>query len=114
VNLVETSGKQVMKLSSGMYQRLGIARALVKKPSVLLLDEPWRSLDASPASQLWRLIRNLAGSGITIVLATHNFSEATAVADRIGILRQGELLDVCRNVGFTDEQLESFYLENYQ
>src|SRR5262249_23049648 len=87
VNLVKTADKQVRKLCSGMYQRLGIARALVKKPSVLLLDEPSRSLDLCAASQLWSLIRNLRSSGITIVLATHNFSEAIAVADRVGILR---------------------------
>src|ERR1035438_10708734 len=68
VGLGEAGGKQAMKLSSGMYQRLGIARALVKRPSVLLLDEPTRSLDPAAASHLWRLIRELAQSGITILL----------------------------------------------
>lgn len=111
VDLFEASGKQVMKLSSGMYQRLGIARALVKKPSVLLLDEPSRSLDASAANQLWNLIRDLSSAGITIVLATHNFTEAIAVADRIGILRQGEPLGVCHNVGLSEQQLKSLYLQ---
>jgi ABC-2 type transport system ATP-binding protein len=110
VDLTEAEGKQVMKLSSGMYQRLGIARALVKRPSVLLLDEPTRSLDPSAASNLWNLVRELSGAGITIVLATHNFAEAVAVADRIAVLRQGELLDVRRAGGLTVEQLRSFYL----
>jgi len=111
LNLVKAADKQVMKLSSGMHQRLGIARAWVKKPSVLLLDEPTRSLDFCAASQLWSLIHELARAGTTIVLATHNFSEAIAVANRVGILRQGRLLDSCRNVGFTEEQLRSRYLE---
>jgi ABC-2 type transport system ATP-binding protein len=108
---LDDGGKQVMKLSSGMNQRLGIARALIKRPSVLLLDEPSRSLDPAAASHLWRLIRQLADDGITIILATHNFSEAVAVADRIAILQKGELLASQRAGGFSVEQLRDFYLE---
>ena len=111
VGLQDAGGKQAMKLSSGMYQRLGIARALIKQPSVLLLDEPTRSLDPAAASHLWRLIRELAGNGITILLATHNFSEAIALADRIAILQKGELLAVQRAGAFSAEQMRDFYLE---
>lgn len=111
VGLSDASGKQAMKLSSGMYQRLGIARALIKQPSVLLLDEPTRSLDPAAASHLWQLIRNLADDGITILLATHNFSEAVAVADRIAILQRSELMAVQRARGFSVEQLRDFYLD---
>jgi len=111
VGLDDLGGKQAMKLSSGMYQRLGIARAVIKRPSVLLLDEPTRSLDPAAASHLWRLLRELAGNGITILLATHNFSEAVAVADHIAILQKGELLAVQRAGGFSVEQLRDFYLE---
>jgi ABC-2 type transport system ATP-binding protein len=111
VGLEEAAGKQAMKLSSGMYQRLGIARALLKRPSVLLLDEPTRSLDPAAAGHLWRLIRDLAHSGITILMATHNFSEVVAVADRIAILQKGELLAVERVRGFSVEKLRDFYLD---
>lgn len=111
VGLEDAGGKQAMKLSSGMYQRLGIARALIKRPSVLLLDEPTRSLDLAAAGHLWRLIRELADEGITILLATHNFSEAVAVADRIAILQNGELLATQRARGFSVEQLRDLYLE---
>jgi ABC-2 type transport system ATP-binding protein len=111
VGLQDAGGKQAMKLSSGMYQRLGIARALIKRPSVLLLDEPTRSLDPAAASHLWRLIRELADDGITILLATHNFSEAVAVADRIAVLQKGELLAVERVRGFSVERLRDFYLD---
>jgi ABC-2 type transport system ATP-binding protein len=111
VGLLEAGGKQAMKLSSGMYQRLGIARALIKRPSVLLLDEPTRSLDPAAASHLWRLIRELAHDGIAILLATHNFSEAVAVADRIAILQKGELLAVEPALGFSVERLRDFYLD---
>jgi ABC-2 type transport system ATP-binding protein len=111
VGLNEAAEKQVMKLSSGMYQCLGIARALIKRPSVLLLDEPARSLDPAAASHLWRLVRELSSTGITILLATHNFAEAAAVSDRIAILQQGQLLDLRRTASFSVEQLRSFYLE---
>ena len=110
VGLQEAGGKQAMKLSSGMYQRLGIARALIKRPSVLLLDEPTRSLDPAAAGHLWKLIRELASNGITIFLATHNFSEAVAVSDRIAILHAGNLMAVRRTRGFSVEQLRDFYL----
>jgi len=111
VGLDQASDKQAITLSSGMYQRLGIARALSKRPSVLLLDEPTRSLDPAAARNLWRLIRELADGGITILLATHNFSEALAVADRIVILQQGEVLAVRQTSGFGTEQMRDFYLE---
>src|SRR5579884_987119 len=93
VDLTAAADKQVMKLSSGMNQRLGIARALVKKPSVLLLDEPTRSLDPAASRELWRLICEMSHNGISIVLATHNFEEAAAVCDRVALLHRGELVD---------------------
>jgi ABC-2 type transport system ATP-binding protein len=90
--LEEKAHTLVMKFSSGMYQRLGIARALVKRPSVLLLDEPTRSLDAAAAAHFWATIRVLARQQTTVLLATHNFAEAAAVADRLLLLNRGELL----------------------
>jgi ABC-2 type transport system ATP-binding protein len=105
------SNKQVMKLSSGMHQRLGIARALIKRPRVLLLDEASRSLDPAAATQLWNLISTLGGAGITIVLASHNFAEAVAVSDRIAILQKGELLGACSARNVTVEALQRFYRE---
>jgi ABC-type multidrug transport system ATPase subunit len=94
-----------------MHQRLGIARALIKDPRVLLLDEPSRSLDPAAASQLWDLIRTLASAGITVVLATHNFAEAKAVSDRVAVLQQGELLGVCNARNTTVESLQRYYRE---
>jgi ABC-2 type transport system ATP-binding protein len=110
VNLTAVADKQVMKLSSGTYQRLGIARALIKNPSVLLLDEPTRSLDPSAAISLWELIREMRNSGTTVVLATHNFAEAIAVSDRMAVLQRGELLDLHRTAGLTVEGLRRRYL----
>jgi ABC-type multidrug transport system ATPase subunit len=108
--LEEQADTLVMKYSSGMYQRLAIARALVKRPSVLLLDEPTRSLDAATTARFWATIRNLAAQQTTVLLATHNFAEAAAVANRILLLHHGELL-ADRNLsnGESAEALRSFY-----
>ncbi len=108
--LEEQADTLVMKFSSGMYQRLGIARALVKRPSVLLLDEPTRSLDAATTAHFWATIRALAVQETTVLLATHNFAEAAAVADRLLLLNHGELL-ADRPVGNGDnaEVLRAYY-----
>jgi ABC-2 type transport system ATP-binding protein len=108
--LEEQANTLVMKFSSGMYQRLGIARALVKRPSVLLLDEPTRSLDAATTAHFWTTIRAFARQQTTILLATHNFAEAVAVGDRLLLLHRGEVL-ADRSLGASEsaETLRSFY-----
>jgi ABC-2 type transport system ATP-binding protein len=110
--LDEQADTLVMKFSSGMYQRMGIARALVKRPSVLLLDEPTRSLDAATTSHFWTTLRELARQRTSILLATHNFAEATAVGDRLLLLQRGELLaDRSIARGESVEELRSFYFQ---
>jgi ABC-2 type transport system ATP-binding protein len=114
-NMLDLAGLQdaadtlVMKFSAGMYQRLGIARALMKQPSVLLLDEPTRSLDPASAAHFWRLVRGLPGHGATVVLATHNFQEAIAAGDLVAILQRGRLAASRKLEDFSVEQLRSFY-----
>jgi ABC-2 type transport system ATP-binding protein len=108
--LEEHAETLVMKFSSGMYQRLGIARALVKRPSILLLDEPTRSLDAATAARFWTTIRRLASQGTTVLVATHNFAEGAAVADRVLLLHRGELLaDRHMRDGESADGLRAFY-----
>jgi ABC-type multidrug transport system ATPase subunit len=108
--LEEQADTLVMKFSSGMYQRLGIARALVKRPGVLLLDEPTRSLDAGATAHFWGLIRRLAQQGTAILLATHNFAEATAAGDRLLLLLRGELVaQRAIATGESMEDLRAFY-----
>src|SRR5438445_12796456 len=100
----------VMKFSSGMYQRLGIARALIKKPTVVLLDEPTRSLDPGSAVHFWETVRELPDLGSTVILATHSFSEAAAVGDLVAVLYRGTLagsLLLSTNTGIDD--LREFY-----
>jgi ABC-2 type transport system ATP-binding protein len=100
----------VMKFSSGMYQRLGIARALVKRPAALLLDEPTRSLDAATTAHFWETIRTLARRKTAVLLATHNFAEAVAVGARLLLLHHGEVLaDRSVGKGESADALRSFY-----
>lgn len=109
--LEEHADTLVVKFSSGMYQRLGLARALIKQPSVLLLDEPTRSLDAGATSHLWAMIRLLAGRSL-VFLATHTFAEAAALADRILLLHQGELVeDRVLDGSASAEDLRALYFE---
>jgi ABC-2 type transport system ATP-binding protein len=108
--LEEQADTLVMKFSSGMYQRLGIARALVKRPSVLLLDEPTRSLDAGTTAHFWITVRALTRQQTTILLATHNFAEAAAVGDRLLLLQRGRVLaDRALRTGESAEALRTFY-----
>jgi len=107
--LEEQADILVMKFSSGMYQRLGIARALVKRPKVLLLDEPTRSLDAGTTAHFWATIRSLAQQDTTILLATHDFAEAVAVGDRLLLLYRGELLAERSLSGENADTLRAFY-----
>ncbi len=80
--------------STGMRHRLAIARALLRRPAILLLDEPTRSLDPIAAGGLRRLIRSMLVDelGCTVLLATHNLQEAHELCDRIAVLHQGRLV----------------------
>ncbi len=103
----------VMKFSSGMYQRLGIARALIKKPTVVLLDEPTRSLDPGSAAQFWNLVRELPSQGAAVILATHNFNEAVAVGNQVAILFKGSLAaEHTLSASMSVDQLRSFYFQS--
>jgi ABC-type multidrug transport system ATPase subunit len=92
VGLEEQADTLAMKFSSGMYQRLGLARALIKRPAVLLLDEPTRSLDAGATAHFWNVVRGLGRRKTTVLVATHNFAEAAALASRVLLVHRGELL----------------------
>ncbi|MEW6230649.1 MAG: ABC transporter ATP-binding protein, partial [Bacillota bacterium] len=94
VGLEEEADKRFMKYSSGMRRKLGIARALLTDPPVLLLDEPTSSVDPASARHIREHIRELKARGRTILLTTHNMDEAERISDRIGILNRGRLTAV--------------------
>jgi ABC-2 type transport system ATP-binding protein len=112
VGLQDEADTLVMKFSSGMYQRLGIARALIKNPSIVLLDEPTRSVDPGSAQHCWNIIRDLAENGTTVLLATHSFQEAATIAHFVAILFQGILLAHQRLAATSSiDDLRSLYFE---
>lgn len=79
-------------LSGGMKRRVLIAKALAHEPSILFLDEPTAGVDVSLRQDMWALVRRLREQGVTVILTTHYIEEAEEMADRIGIIQNGELL----------------------
>ncbi len=112
VELSHVGEKMVANFSSGMKQRLSIARALISEPAVLLLDEPTRSLDPVSARNFRTFLReDIAGRrGCTVLLATHSSDEALGLCDRVAVLNRGELLAM----GTSDELLRRFGDERYR
>jgi ABC-2 type transport system ATP-binding protein len=93
VGLAEVAKRRADRYSTGMRSRLGIARALLGSPSVLLLDEPTRSLDPAAASEVRTLVRDLVERrGVSVLLATHDLHEAAALANEVVVLLQGRVV----------------------
>jgi ABC-2 type transport system ATP-binding protein len=92
VGLTDAAERPVKTYSSGMKQRLLIARALVNQPRALFLDEPTKGLDPSSARELRRLIVSLSNEGTTICLATHDMREADELCHRVAFLSQGRIV----------------------
>ena len=82
------------KLSKGNKQKIGVLLALFHKPKLLVLDEPTAGLDPLTQNELYRILFDLKKEGITVFLSSHNLPEVEKVCDRIGIIREGELVDV--------------------
>ncbi len=85
---------RVMTLSGGMKRRLLIAKALSHEPRVLFLDEPTAGVDVELRRDMWAMVRQLREQGVTIILTTHYIEEAEEMADRIGVINQGEIIVV--------------------
>lgn len=91
LGLWEHRDKRVRKLSGGMKRRVLIAKALLHKPKLLLLDEPTAGIDVELRKQLWSFVRELKSEGMAILLTTHYLEEAEQLSDRLGILHHGKL-----------------------
>ncbi|MEM8554715.1 MAG: ABC transporter ATP-binding protein [Pseudomonadota bacterium] len=82
----------VKELSGGMKRRVLIAKALAHEPRVLFLDEPTAGVDVELRRDMWRVVDDLKAQGVTIILTTHYIEEAEAIADRVAVINQGEIL----------------------
>ena len=100
VSLDKQSKSYTRALSGGMKRRLLVAKALVHKPPIIILDEPTAGVDVELRSNLWDNVKQLNKQGVTIILTTHYLHEAEQMCDRIGILNKGSLvaLDTTKNL----------------
>ena len=94
LSLWDKKDNKILALSGGMKRRVLIAKALSHEPKILFLDEPSAGVDVELRHDMWRLVRALRDAGTTIILTTHYLEEAEDMADRIGVIRKGELIVV--------------------
>ena len=97
--------------SKGMRQKVGIAIAIAKKAKVLLLDEPTSGLDPKASNEFSEILKELASEGTTIFMATHDIFRAKEVADRIGIMKRGNLISEINTDEISANELEKLYLQ---
>ena len=93
VDLYDSKNLAAEKLSTGMKQRMFLARALINKPKVLFLDEPTSGLDPTTSKKIHELLLDLKEAGTTIFLTTHDMNEATLLCDRLSLLNRGHLIE---------------------
>jgi ABC-2 type transport system ATP-binding protein len=92
LSLWDKRDSRIMTLSGGMKRRVLIAKALAHEPRILFLDEPTAGVDVELRQDMWRLVRRLRETGVTIILTTHYIEEAEEMADRVGVISRGELI----------------------
>ena len=92
LSLWDKKDNRIMTLSGGMKRRLMIAKALSHEPRILFLDEPTAGVDVELRRDMWAMVRALRETGVTIILTTHYIEEAEEMADRVGVIRKGELI----------------------
>ena len=92
LSLWDKRDTKVMDLSGGMKRRLMIAKALSHEPAILFLDEPTAGVDVELRRDMWEMVRELREGGVTIILTTHYIEEAEEMADRIGVMSNGEII----------------------
>ncbi|MEI5677929.1 MULTISPECIES: ABC transporter ATP-binding protein [unclassified Mesorhizobium] len=92
LSLWDKKDSKIITLSGGMKRRVMIAKALSHEPQILFLDEPTAGVDVELRRDMWEVVRSLRDTGVTIILTTHYIEEAEQMADRIGVINQGEII----------------------
>lgn len=118
VNYLEQSGlqtdaiaKRVGSYSKGMRQKVGIAAAVAKNAKILLLDEPTSGLDPKASNEFSELLTQLSGQGTAVFMATHDIFRAREVSSRIGIMKNGKLIDMLDGARLNAGEIEQLYLD---
>lgn len=112
LSLWDKKDDKIMTLSGGMKRRVLIAKALSHEPQILFLDEPTAGVDVELRKDMWQVVRDLRASGVTIILTTHYIEEAEEMADRIGVISNGEIIlveekaELMRKLGIKQLTLE--------
>jgi len=94
LSLWDKKDQRLRQLSGGMKRRVLIAKALSHEPSILFLDEPTAGVDVELRQDMWKVVEELRKTGVTIILTTHYIEEAEAIADRVAVINQGEIIIV--------------------
>ncbi len=92
LSLWDKKDQKLRQLSGGMKRRVLIAKALSHEPKILFLDEPTAGVDVELRKEMWKVVDSLRKTGVTIILTTHYIEEAEAIADRVGVINQGEII----------------------
>jgi ABC-2 type transport system ATP-binding protein len=92
LSLWDRKDEKIMMLSGGMKRRVLISKALSHEPDVLFLDEPTAGVDVELRQDMWNVVQSLRESGVTVILTTHYIEEAEQLADRVGVITDGELI----------------------
>ena len=92
LSLWDKKDQRLKQLSGGMKRRVLIAKALSHEPKILFLDEPTAGVDVELRKEMWEVVDSLRKTGVTIILTTHYIEEAEAIADRVGVINQGEII----------------------
>ena len=94
LSLWDKKDQRLRQLSGGMKRRVLIAKALSHEPTILFLDEPTAGVDVELRKDMWKIVEELRQTGVTIIWTTHYIEEAEAIADRVGVINQGEIIIV--------------------
>ncbi|MCW2753735.1 MAG: drrA1 [Marmoricola sp.] len=112
--LTAKAGMTAPELSGGMQRRLVLARALLNRPRLLILDEPTAGVDVDLRAEIWNLMRTLNDAGTTILLTTHYLEEAEALCDEIALIRAGHIVDRGTSAALREQYAAASIADLYQ
>ena len=110
--LTDKANDYFRKLSGGMQRRVMIARSLMGKPRILILDEPSAGVDVEQRQEMWSFLKNLNADGTTIILTTHYIEEAEELCEQIGIIDKGKIIEHGTTKDLIEKYTEQYFLVN--